>query len=112
MADSSSTTSSTTAFVADSSSATSSTAASTTAKSRETRSWADEADEIDQAEQSENASAETEIGSLQIDESKRVNNSTLDDPVDSRIEAVRISSLNYSFISRFVLLVITKLGFN
>nr|XP_009786411.1 PREDICTED: DEAD-box ATP-dependent RNA helicase 38-like [Nicotiana sylvestris] len=101
MADSSSTTSSTTAFVADSSSATSSTAASTTAKSRETRSWADEADEIDQAEQSENASAETEIGSLQIDESKRVNNSTLDDPVDSRIEAVTSGDTLYKSAKRF-----------
>lgn len=96
MANSSSTASSTAAFVADSSSTSSSTAASTTANPRETRSWADEADEIDQAEQSENASAETEIGSLQIDESKRVNNSTLDDPEDSRIEAVRYPSLNCS----------------
>nr|XP_016447232.1 PREDICTED: DEAD-box ATP-dependent RNA helicase 38-like isoform X1 [Nicotiana tabacum]XP_016447233.1 PREDICTED: DEAD-box ATP-dependent RNA helicase 38-like isoform X2 [Nicotiana tabacum] len=101
MANSSSTASSTAAFVADSSSTSSSTAASTTANPRETRSWADEADEIDQAEQSEKASAEPEIGSLQIDESKRVNNSTLDDPEDSRIEAVTSGDTLYKSAKRF-----------
>lgn len=84
MADSSSTTATT-----------SSTAASTTANPPETKSWADQADEIDEAEQSSAANendvtAETNIGSLQVDESKRVN-STLSDPDDSSIQAVRFS---------------------
>lgn len=88
---------------------TSSTAASTTANPPESKSWADQADEIDQAEQSadqaeqssasneEGATAEINIGSLQVDESKR-ENSTLSEPEDSSIQAVCFSSLFIVFV--------------
>nr|XP_004238462.1 DEAD-box ATP-dependent RNA helicase 38 [Solanum lycopersicum] len=86
------------------STATSSIAASTTANPPESKSWADQADEIDQAEQSsasnEDAAAEINIGSLQVDESKR-DNSTLSDPEDSSIEAVTSGDTMYKSAKRF-----------
>ncbi|GFP85531.1 dead-box ATP-dependent RNA helicase 38 [Phtheirospermum japonicum] len=91
--------------MADNESATSSSAATVTAeapKLPETKRWADVADEADaeaEQERADSSSADINIDSLAIDESKLDN--PLTEPDDSRIEAVTSGDTPYTSAKRF-----------
>ncbi|KAJ9559016.1 hypothetical protein OSB04_013630 [Centaurea solstitialis] len=91
--------------MADTDSTTTAAASSVLPKLPEVGRWADEPDDVPEEPEapstsSETVAAEVNLDSLQIDESKKVNN-FLDDPEDSKIQAVTAGDTPYTSAMRF-----------